>query len=33
LYQAKRRGKNQIVMGDGAMVPAGFASALSSARP
>jgi two-component system, chemotaxis family, response regulator WspR len=33
LYQAKRRGKNQIVMGDGAVVPASFASALSSALP
>jgi two-component system, chemotaxis family, response regulator WspR len=33
LYQAKRRGKNQIVMGDRAVVPAGFASALSGALP
>jgi two-component system, chemotaxis family, response regulator WspR len=33
LYEAKRRGKNQIVMGGGRIVPAGFASALSSARP
>jgi two-component system chemotaxis family response regulator WspR len=33
LYQAKRRGKNQIVMGDRVVVPAGFASALSGALP
>jgi two-component system, chemotaxis family, response regulator WspR len=33
LYQAKRRGKNQIFMWDGAVVPASFASALSSALP